>query len=161
MTPAFYAQQENGLRWKSMNRRHRAPEHSVSSTAAQKKGVAKLLLAPLLLVTGTMIGCGAVAAPAPPSLNLPTPVLNLSAARVDSSVRLAWTMPKRTTDHVVLRHPVTAQVCRAVEKGPCASVAKLNLAPGGAGTYTDQLPADLAQGPGRLLRYEVALLNHA
>src|SRR5271156_5594937 len=138
MAPAFYVHQENGLRWKSMNHRHLAPDHRVSSTAAQKKDVAKPLLAPLLLVTGTMIGCGAVAAPAPPSLNLPTPVLNLSAAPVHSSVSFAWTMPTRTTDPVILRHPVTAQICRAIEKGPCASIAKLNLAPGGAGAYTDQ-----------------------
>ena len=33
--------------------------------------------------------------------------------------------------------------------------------PGSAGSYTDQLPTDLAHGPGRLLRYEVVLLNHA
>ena len=29
------------------------------------------------------------------------------------------------------------------------------------GTYTDALPSDLVQGPDRLLRYEVALQNHA
>jgi hypothetical protein len=161
MAPGFYAHQENGLRWKSMIRSHLAPDHSVSSTAAEKTGVARFLLASLLVVSGTMIGCGSPAAPQPPSLNLPIAVLNLTAARIDSSVRLAWTMPTRTTDHVVLRHPITAQVCRAVEKGPCASIAKLNLPPGGAGAYTDQLPTDLAHGPDRLLRYEIALLNHA
>jgi hypothetical protein len=159
MAPDFYVHQENGLRWKSMIRSHLAPDHS--STVAQKTGVAGFLLALLLLAAGPMIGCGSPAAPQPPSLNLPIAVLNLSAARIDSSVRLAWTMPKRTTDNVVLRHPITAQVCRAVEKGPCASIAKLNLPPGGAGAYTDPLPTDLAQGADRLLRYEIALLNHA
>jgi hypothetical protein len=108
-----------------------------------------------------LVGCGSPGAPLPPSLNLPTPVVNLSAARVGDSVHLAWTMPKRNTDRIDLRHPVLAQVCRAVENGPCTSIGKLLLAPGGAGEYTDPLPADLAQGPDRLLRYEVGLPNHA
>jgi hypothetical protein len=119
------------------------------------------LIAPLLVLGGILLGCGAPAAPEPPSLNLPLPVLNLSASRIGNSVRLAWTMPVRTTDRVPLRHPVTAQVCRAVQNGPCTTVGRVPLAPGKAGAYTDELPADLTQGPDRLLRYEVALLNHA
>jgi hypothetical protein len=108
-----------------------------------------------------MIGCGAPAAPAPPSLNLPTPVVNLSAVRIGDSVHLAWTMPTRTTDHLPLRHPVTARICRGVESGPCTNAGSLSLAPGVAGTYTDVLPSDLGDKPDRLLRYEVALPNHA
>jgi hypothetical protein len=121
------------------------------------------LLAPSLALctAGILVGCGSVAAPEPPSLNLPLPVLNLSASRIGSSVRLAWTMPTRTTDKVPLRHPVTAQVCRAVQDGPCAKIGSVSLAPGKAGEYRDELPADLAQGADRLLRYEVALVNHA
>jgi hypothetical protein len=114
-----------------------------------------------LWAPGILMGCGAPAAPEPPSLNLPLPVLNLSATRIGNSVRLAWTMPSRTTDRVPLRHPVAAQVCRAVQDGPCTKVGSVPLSPGRAGAYTDELPADLAQGPDRLLRYEVALLNHA
>jgi hypothetical protein len=146
-----------------MNRKHPAPDDRVSSALAQILGGAKPLLAlsVALLVARTMIGCGTPGAPLPPSLNLPTPVLNLSAIRIGNSVRLAWSMPTRTTDKVVLRHPVTVQVCRAVESGPCADIASLTLKPGGAGEYADALPANLTQGPGRLLRYEVALRNHA
>jgi hypothetical protein len=120
-----------------------------------------LVLALALLLAGTMIGCGAPAAPQPPSLDLPTPVLDLSAVRVGNSVRLAWTMPKRTTDRLPLKHPVTVQVCRSVEGAPCANITSLTLAPGAAGAYSDALPAELAQGGDRLLRYEVALQNHA
>ena len=109
----------------------------------------------------TTTGCGAPAAPQPPSLNLPIPVLNLSAGRIGDSVRLAWTMPTRTTDHVPLKHPVTVQVCRAVDGGTCAPVTTLNVAAGAAGAYADALPSDLSHGPDRLLRYEVALRNHA
>ncbi len=113
---------------------------------------------PLITV---MIGCGAPAAPAPPSLNLPTPVVNLSAVRIGDSVHLAWTMPTRTTDHLPLRHPVTTRICRAVDGGPCTNAGTLSAAPGAAGTYTDVLPSDLAHEPDRMLRYEVFLQNHA
>jgi hypothetical protein len=119
---------------------------------------------PLIVVSTmacTMVGCGAPAAPAPPSLNLPTPVENLSAVRIGGSIHLAWTMPTRTTDHLPLRHPVTIQICRGVDSGPCTKTGTLNLAPGAAGKYTDVLPSDLSQKPDRLLRYEVALQNHA
>ena len=120
-----------------------------------------LALSVVLLVAYTMIGCGTPGAPLPPSLSLPTPVANLSAIRVANSVRLTWSMPTRTTDKVVLRHPIPVQVCRAVESGPCAEIASLTLKPGGTGEYADALPANLTQGPDRLLRYEVALRNHA
>ncbi len=114
-----------------------------------------------ILASGTTMGCGAPAAPQPPSLNLPMPVLNLSAVRIGNSVHLAWTMPTRTTDHITLEHPVKVQACRALGNGPCANLGSLSLAPGKDGAYTDELPADLVQGPDRLLRYEVALMNHA
>jgi hypothetical protein len=120
-----------------------------------------LVSALALLVAHSIIGCGAPAAPEPPSLNLPTPVLNLSAARIANSVHLTWTMPTRTTDHLAVKHPIAAQLCRAVESGPCTEIASLTLPPGGAGTYTDALPSDLTQNTDRLLRYELALRNHA
>jgi hypothetical protein len=122
----------------------------------------KLLVSALaLLLVCTVVGCGTPAAPQPPSLNLPAPVLNLSAVRIGDAVHLAWTMPTRTTDRVALRHPVTAQICRAIESGLCANITILTLAPGVTGTYTDALPSDLVHSPDRLLRYEVAVRNHA
>ena len=118
-----------------------------------------------LIMMGTLacalVGCGAPAAPAPPSLNLPMPVVNLSAVRSGDSVHLAWTMPTRTTDHLPLRHPVTAQICREMESLPCTRIGTLSVAPGAAGAYTDVLPSDLSHAPDRLLRYEVNLQNHA
>jgi hypothetical protein len=119
------------------------------------------LLPLTLLAAGAMLSCGSPAAPQPPSLNLPAPVLNLSAVRIGNSVHLAWTMPTRNTDHTVLKPPVRTQVCRTVESGACATIATLTLTPGGAGTYIDLLPSELAQGSDRLLRYEVAVRNHA
>ena len=109
----------------------------------------------------SLAGCGTPAAPLPPSLHLPTPVLNLAATRTGDAVQLSWTMPARTTDKVLLRTPVDVQVCRAVAAGDCTVVANLNLPPGQAGAYSDELPPDLTQGPIRLLRYEVTMRNHA
>jgi hypothetical protein len=114
-----------------------------------------------ILAAAMTMGCGAPAAPQPPSLNLPIPVLNLSAVRIGNSVHLAWTMPTRTTDRIALQHPVKIQVCRALGNGPCANLGSLSLAPGKEGVYADELPAELIQGPDRLLRYEVSLSNHA
>ncbi len=114
-----------------------------------------------LITVFTMNGCGAPAAPAPPSLNLPTPVVNLSAVRIGDSVHLTWTMPARTTDHLPLRHPVAVRICRAVDGGPCTNAGTLSVAPGAAGAYTDALPSSVTQSPDRLLRYEVFLQNHA
>jgi hypothetical protein len=122
----------------------------------------KLLVSFLVLVlAGTLTGCGSPASPEPPSLNLPIPVTDLSAARTGNKVQLAWTMPKRTTDKVTLRHLINATVCRAIETAACTDVATRDVAPGAAGTYADILPPDLAQGPNRLLRYQVFLRNHA
>jgi hypothetical protein len=122
-------------------------------------GKIALLAAPLYLTS--LLGCGSPAAPQPPSLNLPTPILSLSAMRVGNAVHLAWTMPTRTTDRVALVRPVTVEICRALETAPCKKVGTLLLAPGGPGTFTDDLPANLAQGPAQLLRYQVDLRNHA
>ena len=146
-------QTKNDLRWESMNRRF-----LVLAPRINHLTIAVLLA---ILPAASTIGCGAPAAPQPPSLNLPTPVLNLSAVRIGNSVHLAWTMPTHTTDRIALQHPVKVQVCRALENGDCANVGSLSLTAGKEGAYTDELPGDLAQGPARLLRYEVLLNNHA
>jgi hypothetical protein len=117
-------------------------------------------IALVVLLAGAMVGCGAPAAPQPPSLNLPAPVLNLSAVRIGTSVHLAWTMPTRTTDRITLRRVISVRICRAVEKGLCANVASLTFPPGKAGAYADELPAELTREPERLLRYEILLANH-
>jgi hypothetical protein len=135
-----------------MHRKLLVSAHRIASFAFALLGI---------LIAGSGIGCGSPGAPAPPSLNLPTPVLNLSAVRIGNSVHLAWTMPTHSTDRIALQHPVKVQVCRALEKGHCANVGSLSLEPGKEGAYGDDLPADLIQGPDRLLRYEVFLNNHA
>jgi hypothetical protein len=116
------------------------------------------VLPPLLLAM--IIGCGSPGAPAPPSLKLPAPVRDLTAVRIDTSVRLNWTMPTHSTDRLILKGPISARVCRAIESGPCRVAATLSFAPGKPAEYTDALPAELTHGPARLLSYQVDLLNH-
>jgi hypothetical protein len=114
-----------------------------------------------LVVAIFAIGCGSPAAPAPPSLNLPSPAQNLTASRVGNTVHLAWTMPTRTTDRVTLKHPIAARICRGVAGQSCTPIVSLAFAPGSAAKYNDELPPDLVKGEARLLHYEVAFPNRA
>jgi hypothetical protein len=138
--------------WESMHRKLLVSAPRIASFACTL---------PAVLVAGSAIGCGSPGAPSPPSLNLPAPVLNLSAARIGDSVHLAWTMPTHTTDRLALQHPIKVEVCRAIEKSPCGNVGSLSAEPGKEEAYTDSLPVDLVKGSSRLLRYEVFLDNHA
>jgi hypothetical protein len=108
-----------------------------------------------------LIGCGSPGAPAPPSLELPIPVQDLSAVRTGNSVRLTWIMPSRTTDRLALKHPISAEVCRSLESGPCTAIGTVSFNPGQPAEYTDHLPPDLVRGTPRLLAYGVDLRNHA
>ena len=108
-----------------------------------------------------MAGCGMIAAPQPPSLKLPEPVTDLTAKRAGDQVALHWTMPKRSTDKVLLVGDQKVQVCRRVDSGPCAVAGNLLVAPLAAGAFTDHLPAADLSGPPRPLVYTVELNNHA
>ena len=114
------------------------------------------LFSPLLLC-----GCGNPGLPLPPSLMLPETVLDLGATRVADGVTLRWTMPRRTTDRVLLKGDQQAAVCRSADAGPCAPVALLKVEAGKGAAFTDRLPASLREGPAVLLRYEVRLQNRA
>lgn len=105
-------------------------------------------------------GCGSPGAPAPPSLNLPQAVTNLSATRVDGAVQLAWTMPGRTTDGVALKRPVRTEICREIGDGPCTTIATAFFPPAKPAVYTDHLPEGLTSGTARILLYQVTLRNH-
>ena len=115
------------------------------------------ILPPALLVAG----CGSPGAPAAPSLNLATPVANLTAGRSVDAVLLNWTMPAKTTDGVVFKKPIPVQICRALADQPCTVIATLSSVPNKPATYTDNLPAALTAGPVRLLTYTVVQRNHA
>ncbi len=100
-----------------------------------------------------------VAAPQPPSLKLPEPVTDLTARRAGNQVALHWTMPRRTTDKVLLVGDQKAKVCRRTGSEPCTVAGTLLLAPRASATFTDHLPPALTSGtPGSLL-YTIELDN--
>jgi hypothetical protein len=105
-------------------------------------------------------GCGTPGAPQPPSLNLPVPVSNLEATRAGNQVTLTWTMPKKNTDKLLLKGSIPVLVCRREGEGLCNAVATEGaFEPGAEGSFTDTLPAALAAGQPRPLRYFVELKN--
>ena len=108
-----------------------------------------------------LAGCGVPGPPQPPSLNLPDRVEDLAALRTGNQVKLTWTMPRRNTDKLPIKTNVTAQVCRRENADPCASIAKLDLAPGAPASFQDSLPAALASGSPRPLSYIVELKNRS
>ncbi len=105
-------------------------------------------------------GCGMPGAPLPPSLDLPDPVTNLSAVRTGPQVALAWTMPTKTTDKVLLKGNIAVRVCRNQTADPkCSLAATLEFAPGAAATFSDTLSPEFASGSPRVLTYSVELVN--
>lgn len=105
-------------------------------------------------------GCGTPAAPQAPSLNLPTPVQDLSVSRAGDQVHLHWTMPKKNTDRLTMKGLYTAHLCFE-EAGKCVSVADVQLGPALSGDYNYALPAGYVSGPNRPLVFRVELRNHA
>jgi len=121
----------------------------------QNAAAAATLFAALLCA-----GCGTPGAPLPPSLKLPDPVTNLTAVRTGNQVALAWTMPKKNTDKLLIKDEIPVRVCRKEASGACQPVpANLTFAPNAKATFTDTLPADLASGNPRPLSYFVELLS--
>lgn len=102
-----------------------------------------------------------VAAPQPPSLKLPEPVTNLTVQRVGNQIDLRWTMPKRTTDNVLLEGGQTAEIWRRAGSGESEKVGRVTLAPAVEASFADVLPAPLLSGAPRPLTYVVELENHA
>jgi hypothetical protein len=115
----------------------------------------------LVLAGMLALGCGAPAAPRPPTLNLPEPVHDLAAQRSGDTVALSWTIPPRTTDKLPLKGPIQTRICRRVGSGPCDLLPQPRFAAGAAASYQDLLPAELRTGGVRLLSYSVLLSNHA
>ncbi len=129
----------------------------VGKLGLQNFAVAALVAA---FAFAALAGCGMPGAPQPPSLNLAVPVSDLSAVRTGGQVALAWTMPAKTTDKVLLKGNIAVRVCRNQTSDPrCSVAATLELAPGSEATFTDALPPPLAAGSPRVLTYFVELVN--
>jgi hypothetical protein len=119
------------------------------STRTLASGFVALLLA----------GCGQTGTPQAPSLQLPTPVSDLTANRVGDRVMLTWTMPRRTTDKLPLKGLQPVQICRRTEDQPCLTVGTVSFEVGKPASYDDSLPADLTSGSPRLLSYSIDVLS--
>src|ERR1700749_1221623 len=115
-----------------------------------------------LLSLSIAAGCGAPAAPQPPTLNLPQPVRDLAAKRAGNVVHLTFTVPQKTTDKLPVRGAMTAHLCRSEETGRCQAAGTLAIpAQQKAVSMDDPLPPEPSQGPPRLLVYRVSMLNRA
>lgn len=116
-------------------------------------------------------GCALESAPMPPSLHIPVPVNNLTAARAGDAVTLQWTMPERATDKALLQGRQRVEICRLMAPEPaaepggksknqdkepaCEAAGSELLLPGAKATYVNHLPAALETGKPRLLSYAV------
>jgi hypothetical protein len=135
-----------------------------------------------------LAGCGLAANPQPPTLWLPNPPKDLTATRVGDEVHLHWTMPKETTDKVVLkgdqrvhfcwmsaapvvRKPAPAGKVGAAGKAPqpvprvgpdpCKGVGDGTFAPDKPADFTAKMPPELVGGAPRAEGFFVELQNHA
>ncbi len=114
---------------------------------------------PVCLFAISLSGCGTPGAPQPPSLYLPVPVTDLSATRAGNRVSLSWTVPKKSTDKLILKDSVTVRVCRQETKSTCVNAGTELLAPGADATWNETLPASVDEGAPRKLSYFVELKN--
>ena len=114
-----------------------------------------------LLAAGLLLsGCGMPGAPLPPTLDLPVPVTDLTASRAGEQVSLAWTMPKKNTDKLLLTGNVQALIChRDGTDNRCMVAGQLQQAPGAQGVFIESLPQELSTGMPRPLTYFVELKN--
>ncbi len=140
-----------------MQRVEREPPVDWEAMSSRVRWAAEAALGLALAVV--LAGCGTPGAPLPPSLNLPERVTDLSAARVGSKVSLSWTVPKKSTDKLILKDAIAARVCRREGSGVCVDAGTLSLAPGADATWSETLPPALDQGAPRLLSYLVELKN--
>ena len=106
-----------------------------------------------------LAGCGQTGTPLAPSLQLPTPVTDLTVSRVADRVTLTWTMPRRTTDKLPLKGLQPVQICRRTGDGACLTVGTVSFEPGKPASYDDKLPADLTGGSPQLLAYSIDVLS--
>lgn len=132
-----------------------------------------------VLGSAVLVSCGATGVPIPPALELAKPVSDLRAARKGDRVYLAWTVPARTTDRQIVRHPGVTRVCRSLKvavsdcKNPVVEIPPAHLpvpaskpdqkgaaSPKVQASYTDILPTELQeQDPAAEITYAVSVQN--
>ena len=116
-----------------------------------------------MFIVGTLVGlagCGTPAAPAPPTLDLPQSVENLSAARSGDTLTFTWSQPKRNTDHMLLNGDVDDLLCRRIAEGECEPLNEVYVAPGKEERIDVAMPKALTVGEPRRVEFAVQSLNH-
>src|SRR5260370_31049008 len=109
-------------------------------------------------------GCASPGPPQPPSLNLPEVVKDLTAERVGDVVRLHWTTPEMSTDHLDVKGAMTAEICRITVTAPtsqtpaCVPIPRMPVQPGPT-QGVEALPSALIVDPATLLAYRVQIFN--
>jgi hypothetical protein len=106
-------------------------------------------------------GCRKTRVSQPLAHDLRGPVNDLAAVLAGDNLSLVWTMPKKKTATLVLNGRVSVRVCRRESAtGPCTELGEpILLAPGAAGSFSEELPAALRSGSPRVLFYFVELLD--
>ena len=136
--PGFAATQINGAG--GLDRL--GPMEFVLTTGRIRTGIAAAAALGLLGLSG----CGTPGAPQPPSLKLPELVADLTAVRAGDSVTLNWTMPRKTTDHILLKGQIPVSVCWRSGAGNCQPLGQTTQAPAAKAEFQVALPAALATG---------------
>ncbi len=117
-----------------------------------------------LVISAGLGGCASPGSPRPPSLHLPAPVTDLTAARVGDQIKLRFTAPTRSTDGLPLRDTtLRSALCREVGRNPCQPVpgAQTSTVAGEQVTWKDDLMPFLRSGPPRPIAYRVETFNSA
>lgn len=123
----------------------------------------------LLACLSWLAGCALAGNPQPPTLWLPAPVKDLTAARAGNEVHLRWTMPRNTTDKVTLQGDQQAHFCwiwaqDAGAKSPaadCQAIGDGMFPPAKLADILLPLPSELTSGAPRAVAIFVELENHA
>jgi len=88
------------------------------------------------------------------------PVNDLAAVRAQNHVWLTWSMPKKGNNRLTVNGAIGVRVWRGEERTDLTEIGDaLHLAPGAAGSFTEELPDALSSGKVRVLYYFVDLLD--
>lgn len=107
------------------------------------------------------MGCRKPRVSPPVAPGVQGPVHDLAAIRAADNLSLGWSMPKKRTRNLVVNGSISVHVCRRESAAsPCTEVAEpMLLAPGAAGSFSEELPPALTSGPPRVLLYFVVLYD--
>ena len=132
------------------------------------------LLLSCWLLLAMLTGCGTPGAPQLPSLQLARPVEDLTASRKGNEVHLEWTLPRKNTDHTLVRNIPVTRICRhegnllmsgctevAVVQNPRPQeVRRGEQPPAVRMKFVDTLPPQLGeQNPAGFVFYAVEVMN--